>query len=172
MNAAKARQRPADVSVPQTLVLGLGNPLLGDDGVGVRVAGQLRPRVEGRQGIRVEEECLGGLGLMERMVGFERVIVVDAVRSGAQPGTIHHLTPHTLPTYHSYCVHDVNLPTAMHLGKKAGFSLPAIEKVLIIGIEVDDVWTFCEGCTPQVEAAIPHAVEAVMAVLASERESP
>lgn len=118
----------------------------------------------------MEEDYWGGLRLMERMVGFGRVIVIDAIRSGAIPGTIHHLAPDAMPTQCSASAHDVNLPTALQLGRKAGFPLPAIEKVLIIGIEVDDVSTFCERCTPQVEAAIPHAVQAVMTALASDRE--
>jgi len=65
-----------------TLIIGLGNSLLRDDAVGLRVARQVRAALSGREDIEVAEEACGGLRLMERMIGFDRVIVVDAMRSG------------------------------------------------------------------------------------------
>ena len=68
----------------KTLVLGLGNPLISDDSVGLRVADALRPRLAARPEIEVGEDVRGGLRLMERMEGFERVIVIDAIVSGVR----------------------------------------------------------------------------------------
>jgi hydrogenase maturation protease len=62
----------------RTLVLGLGNPLLGDDAVGLKVAALVRERLGGAPGVDVEEEEAGGLRLMERMTGYDRAILVDA----------------------------------------------------------------------------------------------
>lgn len=149
----------------RTLVIGLGNPLVTDDSVGLRVAAELKPLVADRPNVEVEEDYWGGLRLMERMAGFERAIVVDAISSGAAPGTILRLTPDAIPTQHSASAHDVNLPTALAFGRQAGVELPKDEDILLIGIEVEDVTNFGEECTPAVQAAISDAVRAVLEAL-------
>lgn len=153
----------------RTLILGLGNPLLTDDSVGLRVVQELKPLLAGREDIQVDEDYWGGLRLMERLVGFDRAIVIDAIRTGAPPGTIHELSVDSIPTQHSASGHDVNLPTALALGRQTGAHLPASENILLVGIEAEDIITFSEDCTPQVQAAIPRAVETVMAALDAPR---
>jgi len=149
----------------RTLVVGLGNPLLRDDSVGLQVAAALRPRLENRPDIEVAEDYRGGLRLMESMIGFDRAIVIDAICSGAPPGTIHRLTPHAVPTQHSASSHDLNLPTALELGRQAGAHLPASSDILIVAVESADMTTFGETLTPEVEAAVPLAVQAVLDAL-------
>jgi hydrogenase maturation protease len=144
------------------LVLGLGNPLVTDDSVGLRVAARLKPLLENRPDVEVSEDYRGGLRLMERMVGFDRAIVIDAICTGAPPGTIHRLTPASIATQRSASSHDVNLPTALALGRTAGLALPRDEDIALVGIEAEDVLTFGERCTPAVEAAIGPAVEEVL----------
>ena len=85
----------------QTLIIGLGNPLVTDDSVGLRVAAELRSQLAGRPDVAVTEDYWGGLRLMEQMVGYDRVIVIDAICSGTAAGTIHHLTPGGMPTQRS-----------------------------------------------------------------------
>lgn len=149
----------------KTLILGLGNPLITDDSVGLRVAAELRGRLADRKDVEVDEDYWGGLRLMERMVGYDRAIVIDAIQTGAPPGTIHHLRVSSMPTQRSASAHDVNLPTALALGRQAGEKLPADEDILLVGIEADDILTFGEECTPPVQAAIPLAVAAVLEAL-------
>jgi len=146
----------------KTLVLGLGNPLVTDDSVGLRVAEVLKPLLAGRPEVEVSEDYWGGLRLMERMIGFDRAIIIDAIQSGAAPGTVHRLTPDSISTQRSASVHDVNLPTALEFGRAAGVALPKNEHILLVGIEAEDILTFGERCTPAVEASIPLAVGAVM----------
>ncbi len=146
----------------KTLVLGLGNPLVTDDSVGLRVVARLRPLLKDRPDIEVSEDYWGGLRLMERMVGFDRAIVVDAIVTGAPPGTLHSLTPAAVPTQRSASSHDVNLPTALALGRTAGLALPGDDQIQLLGIEAEDVFTFGEHCTPAVEAAIDPAVAQVL----------
>ena len=107
----------------RTLVIGLGNPLIADDSVGLRVVEQLKTRFAERPGVDVVEDYWGGLRLMERMIGYARVIVVDAICTGAAPGTIHHLATDSLATQRSASAHDVNLPTALAFGRHAGAEL-------------------------------------------------
>jgi len=146
----------------RTLVLGLGNPILRDDAIGLRVAQAVATLLENRQDIEVGEDYHGGLRLMERMIGFDRAILVDAVISGARPGTVHQFTPHDLPTAHTSSSHDVTLPAALAVGYQAGAHLPAIDDVHIVAIEAQEVLTFGEDLTPEVEAAIPRAVDAIL----------
>lgn len=149
----------------KTLVIGLGNPLVSDDSVGLRVVGGLRPLVADRPDVTVEEDYWGGLRLMERMIGYGRVIVVDAVCSGASPGTIHRLGTGDMATQRSASAHDVNLPTALAFGRQAGAELPADEQILLVGIEAEDILTFGERLTPAVEEAIPRAIATVLEAL-------
>jgi len=149
----------------KTLVLGLGNPLVTDDSVGLRVAAELRPMLAHRPDVDVDEDYWGGLRLMERMVGYGRAIVVDAICTGEAPGTIHRLAPGALATQRSASAHDVNLPTALAFGRQAGLELPDDERILLVGIEAEDILSFGEQCTPAVRAAIPVAVRAVLDAL-------
>lgn len=156
----------------KTLILGLGNPLVTDDSVGLRVAADLKVRLAGRPDVDVEEDYWGGLRLMERLVGYDRAIVVDAIQTGAPPGTIHRLTPEAVPTQRSASAHDVNLPTALEFGRRAGVALPENQNILLVGVEVEDILNFGETCTPAVHEAIPAAVEAVLEALADARFRP
>ncbi|MGA2064582.1 MAG: hydrogenase maturation protease [Thermoguttaceae bacterium] len=149
----------------KTLVLGLGNPLVTDDSVGLRVAAELRKRLADRPEVTVAEDYCGGLRLMEQMVGYDRAIVIDAIQTGALPGTLRHLGPGDIPTQRSASSHDMSLPTALGLGRQAGLCLPTDQDILLVGIEAQDILNFGEACTPAVAAAVAGAVADVLAAL-------
>ena len=109
---------------------------------------------------------------MEQMIGFDRVIVIDAICTGAAPGTIHHLRTSDIPTQRSASAHDVNLPTALAFGRQAGVPLPRDEDIVLVGIEADDVVNFSEHCTPAVEAAVAVAVDQVIRTLTNRPGEP
>ncbi|MEW5989320.1 MAG: hydrogenase maturation protease [Chloroflexota bacterium] len=175
----------------RTLVLGLGNPILGDDAAGPKVAALVRERLAAEKiiaGIRglgdesqeeipssphpghsctVSEETCGGLRLMERLAGYDRAILVDAIRTGRySPGTILKLTLDDIPTQNSASVHDVNLPTALRLAKTVGLQMPS--DIRIIAIEAENTLEFSEECTPAVAAALPQAAAQVLLELDQE----
>jgi hydrogenase maturation protease len=149
----------------KTLLLGLGNPIVSDDSVGLKVATLLKERLAGREDVEVSEDYWGGLRLMERLIGYDRAIVIDAICTGSLPGTLHRLAPGDIGTQRSASAHDVNLATALEFGRKAGVSLPANERIILVGIEAEEILNFGERCTPAVEAAIPKAVEMVLKIL-------
>lgn len=149
----------------KTLILGLGNPLVTDDSVGLRVVAGLKGRLADRPEFEIDEDYWGGLRLMERMVGYDRVIVVDAICTGGPPGTIFQLTPGDIPTQRSASAHDMTLPTALALGRQAGLHLPKDDDILLVGIEAEDILNFGETCTPAVAAAVPLAVEEILQLL-------
>jgi hydrogenase maturation protease len=146
----------------KTLVLGLGNPVISDDSVGLRVAATLKSLLADRPDVEVDEDFWGGLRLMERLIGYDRAVIIDAMKTGEEPGTVQLLTPTDLPTQRSASAHDVNFPTALAFGRQTGVHLPPNELISLVGIEVVDILTFGEQLTPAVEAAIPRAVEMVI----------
>ena len=153
----------------RTIIIGLGNPILRDDSVGLRVVAKLRAQLEPDENIVIEEDFWGGLRLMEHMVGFDRAIIVDAICTGQEsPGTLMQLDADGIPTQRSASAHDVNLPTALALGRQAGAHLPLDEQIMLIGIEAEDVLTFDESLSPAVEKAVPTAVEAILDALSKE----
>jgi hydrogenase maturation protease len=159
----------------KTLVLGLGNPILTDDGVGVHIAETIRLALPPDTSIKVSEASVGGLGLMERLLGYDRVILIDALCSPAgsfgndqrTPGVIHRLTLDDLrttsPTQHNASAHDTNLVTALEMGGRMGLPLP--KEIIIYAVEVENIIDFGEEPTPAVKQAIPKVAAAVLAEL-------
>ena len=168
------------MSTGRTLVIGLGNPILGDDGVGWRVAEEVRRRIPNPQyptakeglGIgdcAIEVDCvpLGGLSLMERLVGYDRAILVDAMGTGQQPiGSVSCLALEDLPdpsAGHMTAAHDASLPTSLKVGRAMGAHLP--EQVTIVAVEAQAVYDFSEELSAPVAKAVPAAVATVMKLL-------
>jgi hydrogenase maturation protease len=144
----------------KTLVLGLGNPLLGDDAIGLLVAGRVRERLLGRDDVDVQEDEAGGLRLMERLTGYERAIIVDAIVSGGTPGTIQRMESGDVPTQRTAIAHGIDLPRALELGRALGLVMPA--RVRVVAIEAASVLEFRHDLTPAVAAALEHAVATVL----------
>jgi hydrogenase maturation protease len=154
-----------DASPRRTLVLGLGNPILSDDAVGLAVARRLKAELDGDPWVEVDEDFNGGLRLMERLAGYDRAVIIDAILSGAAPGTVHLLSAGGMPTQRTVCAHDVSLPTALAMGRRGGLPLPETAEIHVIAIEAADVMTFGEELTPAVAAAVPLAVQAARQAL-------
>ncbi len=150
----------------KTLVLGLGNPILTDDGVGVLVAEAVRNRLPENTPVEIAEVSVGGLTLMENMIGYDRVILIDAFFSGLEgkPGAFYRMTLEDLrtisPTQHSASPHDASLVTALETGRRMGLTLP--ENITVFAIEVDNVTEFGDRPTPPVAAAVPLVAAAVL----------
>ena len=149
----------------RTLVLGLGNPILRDDGVGLAVAQVLRERLAGAAGVEVDVESRGGLRVVERMTGYERVVLIDALCSGRVPGAVLRLTLRAIPTQHNASGHDVNLATALALARASGLDVPRAEDVHIVAIEVEQVDTFGTTLTRRVSRAVGRAARLVERIL-------
>jgi len=144
----------------KTLVLGLGNPILSDDSVGFRVVQQLKARFD-KPDLTLVESSASGLSLLDLVNGYDKVIIIDAIKTqGGEAGKIYRLGAENLGAIrHSASPHDINLATALELGKKLGAALP--QQIIIFAIEVVEVTTFSEKCTPEVEKAIPLAASMV-----------
>ena len=143
------------------LVLGLGNDLLGDDGVGLVVARRVSEL--GLPGVEVIESGEAGLALLELLQGFDRAIIVDAIQTGADPGTLHRLGRDDFDRVIAPSAHYAGLPEVFALGRELGIELP--QEVHVLAIEVEDPYSFAETLTPGVEACLSKATEAVLDLL-------
>lgn len=154
----------------KTLVIGLGNPLLGDDGVGWRVAeeiGKTLPRLEDRPALEVDVHSGGGLSLMERLAGYDRAIIVDAINLGhGRVGEVRCFDLYDLPdpaSGHLASAHETNLQTALAVGRTMRVPLPG--QVTVVAIESSPVYDFSEDLTPPVAAAVVVAARQVLELL-------
>ena len=119
----------------RTLVLGPGNPIVGDDAVGV--------------------------GLLDRIVGYDALVVVDAVRSGQPRGTLLTPRPEQLPSQpDGIDFHGMGLLGVLRLGERLGLPMP--RRVAIVGVAVEGEFEVREGLSPEVERAVPQAAERVL----------
>lgn len=142
----------------KTLVLGLGNPILTDDGVGFAVVEEVRKRFDDGD-VTVSEASAGGLSLLELVVGYDKVIIIDAIQTtGGQPGQIHCLSPEEFHgSLRTASTHDMSFATALELGHQLGMDIP--KEIVLLAVEAADVDTFGVKLTPSVAAAVPKVVE-------------
>ena len=150
----------------KTIVIGLGNPILGDDGVGWKVAEEVKRRVCGRSDVEVDCVSLGGISLMEHLIGYDSAILIDSFRSEEASGSILVMKLDDIPRYsafHTASAHDMSLQNALEMGKSIGAKLP--EHVMIVGITTEQSFEFGEELTPEVRAAVPNATRAALDLL-------
>jgi hydrogenase maturation protease len=151
----------------KTLVIGLGNPILGDDGVGWKVANELTSLIDPDSSVEVDCASLGGLSLMERMLGYQRVIIIDSMETGQNPEGCVRVFPLTALENpyagHSASAHDASLMTALQAAKSVGAEIPS--RVDVVAIEAKHVYDFSDSLSPQIEKAVPLAIEEVLKLL-------
>jgi hydrogenase maturation protease len=151
----------------KTLVIGLGNPILGDDGVGWKVAKELTPLVDPDSSVEIDCVALGGLSLMERMLGYQRVIVIDSMETGQNPeGCVQSFPLADLENPyagHSASAHDASLITALEAAQAIGAEIPS--RVDVVAIEAKNVYDFSEQLSPEIENAVSLAVQEVLKLL-------
>jgi hydrogenase maturation protease len=153
-------------SMVKTIVVGLGNPILGDDGVGWKVANEIKRQLSGDASIDVEYLSLGGLSLMEHLIGYQRAILIDAFNLDEPLGSILVLKLSDLPNYSAFHVasaHDTSLQHALELGRSMGAQLP--EDVTVVGIAIKRAYDFCDELSPSVLNAVPQAAHIVLSLL-------
>ncbi len=142
-------------------VLGAGNYLMADDGVGIHILEKLEqsaiPDVE------LENAGVGGLSILDLMEDADDVIIVDAVRGGGgAPGSIYKFTDKDLPPAQLFMMslHDLNLVDTLALGRQIQPELMP-DNITIIGVEVERVEGICTELSPSVKAAADEVVTMV-----------
>jgi hydrogenase maturation protease len=144
----------------KTIVLGIGNPILRDDGAGIHVAHQLKHYVTDQK-VTIDEAYTGGMNLLDMMIGYDKAILIDTVNiADAKNGEVKRLILHNSGnTCHSCNPHDISLQEALRLAEKLGEkNIP--KEIIVIGIVVKELPIhFGEQLSKNIQAAVPKAVE-------------
>jgi hydrogenase maturation protease len=153
----------------RTIILGVGNPILCDDGVGIHIIRELRKHVK-RPDVKIEEATTSGINLIEMMLGYDKAIIVDTLKMENEPvGEVKRLSIDDLPNVYPSNPHDIGLPAALELMKKLGEDqIP--REIIVIGVVVGDKSiSFGETISPKVANAIPKAIEMILLELGEKR---
>lgn len=139
------------------LILGLGNTLRGDDGVGVRV-------VEALQKENIEAEVKNGanlgLSLLEVIRDYQKVIIVDAVDMGRPPGTVEKILGEDLlklGASQSFSLHEMGLLEILKIGQSLNEDF---RNVVVYGVQPKELKEI-EQLTPEVEAKVPEVISLI-----------
>ncbi len=143
----------------KTLIIGLGNTILSDDGVGIYIARELGKKIDNPY-IIIEEASIGGLELLDIMTDYKKVIIIDSIILKNKPiGTLVELSLKDIKGGSSWTRHQVSLNEAIELAKKINMNITS--DIVIYGVVVKDISTFKEECTPEVKASLPLIVESI-----------
>ena len=141
------------------IILGIGNEILGDDGVGVHIAHELKKLIHNPH-IIVDEAITGGMNLLDLLLGYDKAILIDAVKSDeGKHGDVTRIPLGDFTTMHSCNPHDVSLTEAIDMAKKMGETrIP--DEIVVIGVLLKEIpCEFGEELSPEIAAAVPKAVE-------------
>lgn len=156
----------------KTLLLGLGNELYGDDGVGIHVVRMLKQEKrtqpsKGFEDVEMEECSLSGLALLDVIVGYDRLILVDTIkRETPVSGRIHLLTEEDVRAIPGPSPHYVSVPQMIELGRRLGLCVP--DKIQIIAVEAKNMHYLGEGLSAEMREKLPAIILKVRDVLMSE----
>jgi hydrogenase maturation protease len=139
------------------LILGLGNEILTDDGIGLKIVSDLQ-KTNTEPGLDFRTSALGGLELLDIIRDYDEVIIVDAMKTGqVPPGTVQTFVPEDFrDTLHLSNLHDIGFLTALELGKRTGLEIPC--SIRIIGVEIIEDQVFSEKFSPVITRMYPDII--------------
>jgi hydrogenase maturation protease len=149
------------IMMKKTIILGIGNPILQDDGVGIHVADELKKHIKD-QNVTIDHAFTGGMNLLDMIVDHDRAILIDAVKMrDKKPGDVNLFNFGELSAFHTCNPHDVSLPEAIELAEKLGEKrIP--KDIRIVGINLGELpCEFGENLSPEIKKAVPKAVKLV-----------
>lgn len=143
----------------KTLVLGLGNTILSDDGVGIHIARLIKEKLSD---IDVIEASAAGFRVVDEIIGYDKLILIDSIRTkNGQPGNYYKFGIEEFKsTLHHSSPHDMDMFSALELMKKHDADLP--QEIIIYAVEVEDIFTFSEQCTEKVAEIIPEITSIII----------
>ncbi len=147
----------------RTLILGIGNSILGDDGIGVYVAQELNAQIN-NENVDVRDVSVDGLNLLEIIVGYDKLVVIDAIMTEeGDVGEIYRLKPERIgdPSRSAISPHHFNLATTLEIGKKL-FPNEMPEEVVVYAVKAGDVTSVTEKMTKKMREAVPEVVRLIM----------
>jgi len=144
-------------------VLGCGNSNMGDDGFGAEIIRILNERQE-NDGIEPVEVSWGGISILDHMEGQKKVIIVDAMKLGAPPGTIHRFDSDSIPMQYkgNYAtLHELGILEALTIGRSI-FPDRMPPEIVLIGVEAQQMEPFCLELSCPVRDSIPSVIALII----------
>ena len=142
----------------KSLIIGLGNPIIGDDAIGCICAQEIERTIDKSVPVEVDQFYRGGISLMERIIGYDRVLIINStIGSGNGIGSVSTLGINDLPSKNTSSAHDASLKDAIEFGKSLGEYLPETIKIVTVGIEAK--FEFSEKLSNEVAQSIPIVVD-------------
>jgi hydrogenase maturation protease len=153
----------------KSIILGMGNTLLSDDGIGILVARYLRKQFSGSENVEIEETSWGGFRIIDFLREYDYAIIIDSITTLRKPaGFIHKFKPGDfLPTLRLNSYHDINFITALELGKQFKAHMPT--DIDILAIEVRDTKTISEQISEEILPSFSECTEMVVSKLVSKK---
>lgn len=137
------------------LVLGLGNEIRGDDAIGIVIARKIRENFSGNSLIDVKETEEMGLSLLDFIVGYDELILIDSTQTGkSPPGTVYELSDKDLKLLTGLPPHFVGISEILAIGTTLNLKMPI--KIKIFAIEVKDPYTITTTMTKDLSQKIPN----------------
>lgn len=151
------------MSDERILVMGIGNPLVKDEGVGVRIIEEMMRTLSFPDNVTLMDAGTMGMGILHLFRECDYLLIVDAIDgTGEAPGTVVRLSPEDFaPNQVLHSLHDLRFVDVLQAAELMG-TRPEAD---CVGVQVLDMNGVGIGLTPDVEAAIPRAVDAVLTVL-------
>jgi len=155
----------------KTLVLGLGNDLYGDDGIGISIIKQIHqnPKLEKELAaicgsVEFKPCCQTGLSLLDQIIGYQSLVIVDTIKkTNPHTGKIHILEGNELRYIPGPSPHYVSIPQSIEIGKKLGLKVPT--RIKIIAIEAKNIYNLGENLTGEMKKEIPVIIKKLKSVL-------
>lgn len=146
------------------LILGMGNEILTDDGIGIKLLNDLKKKrpVEDAD---YEALSIGGLEIVELLSGYKTVIILDAIKTlNGVPGNVYRFIPDDFKaTLHIDNIHDISFLNALKVGKKLGYDIPS--QIEIIAVEIIEDMVFSSEFTPQLQEKYPEILTEVIEIV-------
>ncbi|MDG6225790.1 MAG: hydrogenase maturation protease [Candidatus Thermoplasmatota archaeon] len=142
-------------------VIGIGNPLMGDDGIGPRLIEELKLL---GTGVELIDIGTGGMQLVHVLAGYDAVLLIDAADMGVDPGEFRVLSPEnavSVKECRSYSLHDWDIMRSIEISNEIG---EAPQRILILAIQPGSL-RMGEGISPEVESGIPRYIGEINAAL-------
>ena len=140
------------------LILGIGNILLGDEGVGVRVVERMRES-DLPPGIELCDGGTSGAGLIDEIADRQKLIVIDAMQAGAVPGTVFRMCmENLLREENQLSLHEFGLSDTLAMASRLGC---APLEVVIFGVQPGEI-SLKLSLSPEVSAIVPDLISVVL----------
>lgn len=145
----------------KTIILGIGNTIAADDGVGIYIARILSDRFRDYENVTVMEAPIAGFAVVPILHGYDRAFIIDSIlTTNCVPGTLHQLSLEDFSgTRQNISPHHINLYSCVHIARTCESNIP--EDITVFSIEIDKPECFSSECSPVIKKCIPELADKI-----------